>query len=106
MWQFAWFKSPYLLLTLSLFQNLWDGQSIRNIAVYAFKLVTDNNLQLNLFIQPEQQLKNNQIGHVIDEIHDCFGFTSLVKASSLLPGGTAINRASLTGGHNGGNAYE
>ena len=91
---------------ISLFQSLWDGQSIRNIAVYAFKLVTDNNLQLNLFIQPEQQLKNNQIGHVIDEIHDRFGFTSLVKASSLLPGGTAINRASLTGGHNGGNAYE
>ena len=91
---------------ISLFQSLWDGQSIRNIAVYAFKLVTDNSLQLNLFIQPEQQLKNNQIGHVIDEIHDRFGFTSLVKASSLLPGGTAINRASLTGGHNGGNAYE
>lgn len=91
---------------INLFRSLWSGQSIRNIAVYAFKLLADNTLQLNLFIKPEQQLKDNRIGQVIDEIHDRFGFTALVKGSSLLPGGTAINRANLTGGHNGGNAYE
>ena len=30
----------------------------------------------------------------------------LVYATSLLPGGTAIERAALVGGHNGGNSYE
>ena len=44
--------------------------------------------------------------YTVDSIRRRYGFTSLVKASSLLPGGTAIKRANLVGGHNGGNAYE
>jgi DNA polymerase V len=31
-----------------------------------------------------------------------FGFTKLVYAKSLTKGGTAIERAGLVGGHNGG----
>ncbi|EFK28467.1 Nucleotidyltransferase/DNA polymerase for DNArepair [Lactiplantibacillus plantarum] len=34
------------------------------------------------------------------------GFTKLIYATSLLHGGTAINRACLVGGLNGGNSYE
>ncbi len=35
-----------------------------------------------------------------------YGFSALVKASSLARGATAIQRSKLVGGHNGGNAYE
>lgn len=91
---------------LHVFHKIWEGQHVRNVAVYTFKLVNDSGFQLNLFASPERQIKDNLIGHIIDEIHDRFGFTALVRASSLLRGGTAIERASLVGGHNGGNAYE
>ncbi len=70
---------------------------------------------MNLYIQRNLQI--NQIFHQfaskkevwpysIDEIHRRFGFTKLVYTTSLLPGGTAIERAALVGRHNGGNSYE
>ena len=46
-------------------------------------------------------MRRSRLNQVIDEIHQQFGFTKLVYATSLLKGGTAIERASLVGGHNG-----
>ncbi|WP_057769047.1 Y-family DNA polymerase [Lactobacillus selangorensis] len=91
---------------VTLFRQLWQGQSLRHLAVYTFKLVAATGLQLNLFASTKQQIQQDTIGHLVDTIHDQYGFTALVRGSSLLHGGTAIERASLVGGHNGGNAYE
>lgn len=91
---------------LFLFRQLWTGQSVRNIAVYSSRLTPDTSQQLDLFTDPHQQIKNDRLGHVIDEIHQKFGFTKLIYATSLTRGGTAVQRAKLVGGHNGGNAYE
>ena len=62
------------------------------------------NLELVLADSLNKRIKF--LNQVIDEIHRQFGFTKLVYATSLLKGGTAIKRASLVGGHNGGNSYE
>ncbi|MDN7072441.1 excinuclease ABC subunit A, partial [Lactiplantibacillus plantarum] len=69
-------------------------------------LSPDAGQQLNLFESPLNQIQHSKLNQVIDEIHRRFGFTKLVYATSLLPGGTAIERAALVGGHNGGNSYE
>ncbi len=91
---------------LWLFRKNWDGQAVRNIGVYSSKLSANTGQQLSLFEPASAQIKTSRLNQVIDEIHRRFGFTKLVYATSLLKGGTAIERASLVGGHNGGNSYE
>ena len=91
---------------LWLFRQNWDGQAVRNIGVYSSKLSANSGQQLNLFETPRNQIRRSRLNQVIDEIHRQFGFTKLVYTTSLLKGGTAIKRASLVGGHNGGNSYE
>lgn len=91
---------------LWLFRKSWDGQAVRNIGVYSSALSPDTGQQLNLFESPLNQVQHSKLNQVIDDIHRRFGFTKLVYATSLLPGGTAIERAALVGGHNGGNSYE
>ena len=63
-------------------------------------------VQLNLFQDADLQVKNYDIEKTVDQIREKYGFKALVHARSKTPGGTAIERASLVGGHNGGNAYE
>jgi DNA polymerase V len=56
---------------------------------------------MNLFIMIDY-LEFNDSLEAVDKIHKQFGFTKLVYAKSLTKGGTAIERAGLVGGHNGG----
>lgn len=89
-----------------MFENYWQGQPVRNLAVYSSKLVTKVAQQLDFFTPIKTQCANEDRLAVIDQIRARYGFKSIVYANSLLKGGTAINRSSLVGGHNGGNAYE
>lgn len=89
-----------------MFENYWQGQPVRNLAVYSSKLVTKVAQQLDFFTPIKTQCDNEDKLAVIDQIRARYGFKSIVYANSLLKGGTAINRSSLVGGHNGGNAYE
>lgn len=89
-----------------MFRKNWQEQTVRNIAVYASKLSHDVGQQLDLFQNSEQQIKSYDIEKTVDQIREKCGFKALVYARSKTPGGTAIERASLVGGHNGGNAYE
>lgn len=91
---------------IQLFNDQWQGESVRNLAVSCAQLVTDNHLQLNLFDQNNQTLKQREIDQTVDAIRQKYGFKSLVKLSSLVPGATAISRDGLVGGHAGGNAYD
>ncbi|EHS84513.1 ImpB/MucB/SamB family protein [Lactiplantibacillus plantarum] len=52
-----------------MFRKNWDGQAVRNIAVYSNKLSPDTGQQLDLFSQPTQQIRHNQLNRVIDDIH-------------------------------------
>lgn len=89
-----------------MFENYWQGQPVRNLAVYSSKLVTKVAQQLDFFTPIQTQCANEDKLAVIDQIRARYGFKSIVYANSLLKGGTAINRSSLVGGYNGGNAYE
>ncbi|VDG19440.1 excinuclease ABC subunit A [Lactobacillus paracollinoides] [Lactiplantibacillus mudanjiangensis] len=91
---------------ITLFKQHWHGQAIRNIAVYTAKLQPKQGQQLSLFTGMEQQLRTDRLAQTVDQIRSRFGFTKLVYLRSLVAGGTAIQRASLVGGHNGGNAYD
>lgn len=91
---------------LALLRKHWGGEPVREIGVGLSCLTPDNSQQLNMFKSPAEELKMRRFDYTVDSIRRRYGFTSLVKASSLLPGGTAIKRANLVGGHNGGNAYE
>lgn len=91
---------------LYLFRKHWKGQSIRNIAVYCSNLTTNTGRSLDLFTKVDKQIKTDKLNQTIDEIHHKYGFSKLIFANSLGKGGTALERAKLVGGHNGGNSYE
>lgn len=91
---------------LTIFRSCWHGEAVRVLGVSYGELIPDRSLQLNMLESPTIQLKRYKLDHVIDKVRRKYGFDSLVKASSLLKGATAIQRMNLVGGHNGGNAYE
>lgn len=85
-----------------IFDTHWAGEPVRNISISYGQLSADTSQQLDLFTPVTEQLKSQQVDQTIDAIRQRFGFTAIVKASSLLDGGTAISRANLVGGHDGG----
>lgn len=91
---------------LALFRKKWRGEPVRTLGVDYSQLSQDQNQQLDIFMSLDQQVKRRNFDLTVDKIRKQYGFTSLVKASSLLKGATAIKRSKLVGGHNGGNAYE
>jgi len=97
---------PITHALLRLFKQHWTGEAIRHIAVYMSQLQPKQGQQLSLFTGLEQQVKADRVASMVDQVRARFGFTKLIYVRSLLPGGTALRRASLVGGHNGGNAYE
>lgn len=91
---------------IRIFRSQWANQPVRNLYAGCGRLSPDTGQQLNLFTPIKAQIKNVNLERTVDSIRQRFGFTKLVYASSNVHGGTAINRASLVGGHNGGNAYD
>ena len=91
---------------VQLFEKHWQGEVIRHIGIDYGGLIDDVGIQLNLFDQPDKQIKTNKVDKVMDEIRQRFGTTAIMRAMSKDAGGTAIERASLVGGHNGGNSYD
>lgn len=87
---------------LFLFEKFYTGGAIRNIGVNYTKLVFNTAIQLDLFENPLLQEKRRQIDSIMDEIRKKFGFTSIMRASSLLEQGRSLKRAQLVGGHQGG----
>ena len=93
-------------IMIQLFEQNWHGEVIRHIGIDYSGLIDAMGIQLDLFRQPEQQINTNKIDQVVDELRQRFGTTAIMRAMSKLEGGTAIDRANLVGGHNGGNSYE
>lgn len=88
---------------LFLFNKFYQkGVFVRQIGVTFGHLVYQNGSQLNLFEEPEIQIKQEKIDQVTDRIREKYGFVSIVRASSKLENARSIKRAGLVGGHNGG----
>ncbi len=82
-----------------LFDRYYDYLPIRKVTVSCGGLQEKNGIQLNLFNNLEQMEKENKMNATIDEIKNKFGKNSVVKASSLLPDSTALERNQKIGGH-------
>ncbi|WP_041556291.1 Y-family DNA polymerase [Carnobacterium sp. 17-4] len=79
-----------------------DDKSVRRIGITYSKLSYTSDIQLDLFEDPTEQITNEKLDLLVDKIREKYGFQSLVHASSLMDGATAIDRSSLVGGHAGG----
>ncbi len=91
---------------LTIFRKYWHGEPVRCIGVSYGQLSPDSSMQLNMLESIKLQLNRYKLDHVVDQLRKKYGFSAIFKASSLLPGATALQRSQLVGGHNGGNAYE
>ncbi|MFT9388701.1 MAG: Y-family DNA polymerase [Leuconostoc sp.] len=91
---------------IALLTKHWHDGGARHLAVYFGELSSDHVAQLDLFHDRTQTEKQQRLDRTIDAIRKKFGFTKLVHGVSLDPAGTAISRANLVGGHNGGHANE
>lgn len=87
---------------LRLFRKNYHGQPIRHLSVNCGQLILTDDVQLDIFADPDEQLRQLKVDFVVDKIRKKYGFKSIVHATSLLPGARAIDRSSLVGGHAGG----
>ncbi|WP_284139366.1 MULTISPECIES: DNA polymerase IV [unclassified Virgibacillus] len=82
---------------MQLFHQFYDGHSsIRRVYVTLDNLSDDNETQLSLF---QDTSKRKDIGFVMDQIRDKYGYTAILRASSYTSGGIAIDRSKKIGGH-------
>lgn len=91
---------------LLMFEQEWQGETVRNIAVSLGRLSPATGQQLSLFLPARQQIKQHRFDHLVDTLRDRFGPTAVFYGNSLQKGGTMLSRAGLVGGHNGGNSFE
>lgn len=87
---------------MMLFDKFYTGAPVRNLSVNCSKLIESSSLQLNLFEEASDTISNHLIDDTVDSVRQKYGFDSIVHASSLLEGATAIDRSNLVGGHAGG----
>jgi DNA polymerase V len=86
---------------LFLFRKHYNNEPVRQLAISCGKIHYQSDLQLDLFESAEQTISREELEKVIDRIRFKYGYTSLVHASSLTSGGTAIKRSGLVSGHQG-----
>lgn len=80
-------------------QHYHTGSYVRQIGVSASNLSYHTNIQLDLFEDIEQQIKQEKLHFLKDKIREKYGFQALIHASSLLENATAISRSTKIGGH-------
>lgn len=90
-----------IVVCLRLFRlNYQHGMAVRNIGISYSKLIKSYSLQLSLFSTPEVEENDVNLDFLVDKIRTSYGYGSLVHASSMLDGATAIKRRDhLIGGH-------
>lgn len=91
--------TEYMLI---MFRKNWNESPVRVVNVTFGKIHPKQPLQLSLFEDADMLLRRRELDRAIDNIRERFGYTSLLHASSLLPGAMAKQRAQLLGGHRAG----
>ncbi len=82
---------------LELFEEHYEGKTVRKIMISLGNIVDDNEYQLNLF--DLNGWKKRELGYVVDRIRGRYGPGALLRAVSYTNAGTARERAKLVGGH-------
>ncbi|MDZ5471108.1 UV damage repair protein UvrX (plasmid) [Bacillus sp. 31A1R] len=84
-------------ICLELFQENYEGKTVRKISMALSNIVDDREYQLNIF--DLNGWKKRELGYVVDQIRNRFGSGALLRAVSYTNAGTAKHRAKLVGGH-------
>lgn len=84
---------------LKFFDEHYEEFMVRSVAISCSKLMYQTAPQLDLFDDAEKQIRQEKLDYLCDRIRSKYGFKSLVHASSLLDGATAISRSAKVGGH-------
>lgn len=79
-----------------LFMKHWNGRPLSHLSVALSELTEDHILQLTLFDDRSRAYDKER---AIDRIKEKYGSTAIMRASSLLEGGVARERAEQIGGH-------
>jgi DNA polymerase V len=82
---------------LELFETHYAGKAVRQISITLSNIVDDGAFQLNFF--KPNQVRERELGYVMDRIRRRHGAASLLRAVSYTEAGTARKRAGLVGGH-------
>ena len=82
-----------------IFDRYYNNLPIRKVSISCGGLTKKSGVQLNLFDSIEEKNNEVKVNTAIDDIKARFGKNSIVKASSLLPDSTAIERNKKIGGH-------
>lgn len=93
-------NKDFLKVCLNMFDRYYEDKPIRKVSITAGNLSDKTSVQLNLFENIEEKESEYKANQAIDNIKEKYGKNSLIKASSLLPDSTAIERNKKVGGHN------
>ena len=80
-------------------KHIDESRAIRRVGIGFGKLEDDMYRQLNLFEDGEQQIKVQDMQKAIDNLHKKYGKNSVLRASALMEGSTAVERHNQIGGH-------
>lgn len=79
-----------------LFTENWNGLPISRLGISISQLIDDSVIQLTLF---DDRVRAYNKERAIDQIKTRYGSRALIRASSLLESGVALERAEQIGGH-------
>ncbi len=82
-----------------IFDKFYEFLPIRKVTISCGSLKDKVGIQLNLFESINEIKEEENLNEAIDSIKTRFGESSLLKASSLLPDSTIIERSHKIGGH-------
>lgn len=92
-------EETILKTCLLLFERFYENLPIRKITICCGRLNKKAGMQLNLFEDYQETKRKETFNKTIDEVKAKYGKNSILKASSLLPDSTAIERNKKIGGH-------
>ena len=80
-----------------LFDENYENEPVRQIALSLSKLEKEHSVQLSLF-EPKKW-EDRRLNNAMDKIKNTYGSTAIIRAASLTEAGTTIKRSKLVGGH-------
>lgn len=91
--------SVFLPTCMNIFDKFYEGLPIRRVSIVAGNLSKKDSVQLNLFEDIKKMEDEEKLGYAIDMVKQKYGKNCILKATSLLPDSTAIERNGKIGGH-------
>ncbi|PAT01229.1 damage repair protein [Candidatus Izimaplasma bacterium ZiA1] len=86
---------------LDLFDQYYEDLPIRKVSIRVANLVSNYFVQMNLFKDMTNVVKDYKLHSAMDNLKYRFGKNACLRSTSLLKKSTVIDRNTMVGGHNG-----